>query len=292
MAASNQKVVLVTGCSSGIGLETAVMLARDADKRFKVYASMRNFAKKDPLEKEGSDVLGKTLFIEKLDVSSEEQVEKVLDDLLAKEGRIDVIVNNAAFGWYGPTQCHKSEEIQSMFATNVFGPINIIKKMLPHWKERGSGQAITVTSIAGIMGFHYSSVYASTKFAIEGFIESLALELLPFPNIRMTLVEPGPVLTKFFSNSQGENPMNFEGIDEPTKEAMSDVSTSTPIIFEKVGQKGEDIANVIINSIVTDKPQLRYMTNDKFADLVKSKYTDLTGEKPLKAMSQWYKVLQ
>ena len=91
MAASNQKVVLVTGCSSGIGLETAVMLARDADKRFKVYASMRNLAKKDPLEKEGSDVLGKTLFIEKLDVSSEEQVEKVLDDLLAKEGRIDVI---------------------------------------------------------------------------------------------------------------------------------------------------------------------------------------------------------
>ena len=93
-------------------------------------------------------------------------------------------MNNAAFGWYGPTQCHKSEEIQNMFATNVFGPINIIKKMLPHWKERGSGQAITVTSIAGIMGFQFSSAYVSTKFAIEGFIESLALELLPFPNIR------------------------------------------------------------------------------------------------------------
>ena len=95
-----------------------------------------------------------------------------------------IVVNNAAFGWFGPTQCHKSEEIQNMFATNVFGPINIVKKMLPHWKERGSGQAITVTSTGGVIGFPYSAVYVSTKFAMEGFIESLALELLPFPNIR------------------------------------------------------------------------------------------------------------
>ena len=105
-------------------------------------------------------------------------------------------------------------------------------------------------------------------------------------------MEPGPVLTKFFSNAQGENPANFEGIDEPTKKVMSLVSINTPIIFEKVGQKGEDIAKIIVNSIVTDKPQLRYMTNDKFADLVKSKYTDLTGEKPLKAMSEWFKVAE
>ncbi|XP_065059710.1 retinol dehydrogenase 8-like isoform X2 [Rhopilema esculentum] len=292
MAESNQKVVLITGCSTGIGLATAVVLANDAEKRFKVYATMRNLDKKNLLEKEGAEYLGKTLFIEKLDVSSEEEIGQVVDNLMSKEGRIDVLVNNAAFGWFGPTQCHKSEEIQSMFATNVFGPINIIKKMLPHWKERGSGQAITVTSTGGVIGFPYSAVYVSTKFAMEGFIESLALELLPFPNIRMTLVEPGPVLTKFFSNAQGENLAKFEGIDEPTKEAMSEMNRNSAATFEKVGQKGEDIAKIIINSIVTDKPQLRYMTNDKFADLIKSKYTDLTGEKPLKAMSQWFKVAE
>ena len=91
MAESKQKVVLITGCSSGIGLDTAVFLAKDAEQRFKVYATMRNLGKKGNLEKDGSEVLGKTLFIEKLDVTSDEDINKVVDELLAKEGRIDVL---------------------------------------------------------------------------------------------------------------------------------------------------------------------------------------------------------
>ena len=91
MAKSNQKVVLITGCSTGIGLATAVVLANDAEKRFKVYATMRNLDKKDLLEKEGAEYLGKTLFIEKLDVSSEEEIGQVVDNLMSKEGRIDVL---------------------------------------------------------------------------------------------------------------------------------------------------------------------------------------------------------
>ena len=91
MAESANRVVLVTGCSSGIGLVTAVHLAKDEQKRFKVYATMRNLGKKEALEKEGGEALGQTLFIEKLDVSSEEQISQVIDDIIKKEGRLDIL---------------------------------------------------------------------------------------------------------------------------------------------------------------------------------------------------------
>ena len=91
MASSKQKVVLITGCSTGIGLWTAVMLAKDPEKRFKVYATMRNLGKKEELQTEGKDVLGSTLFIEQLDVCSGDQINKVVDDILAKDGKLDVL---------------------------------------------------------------------------------------------------------------------------------------------------------------------------------------------------------
>ena len=91
MASSTQKVVLITGCSTGIGLVTAVMLAKDPEKRFKVYATMRNLGKKEALETEGKEVLGSSLLIEQLDVTSEDQINKVVDDILAKEGKLDIL---------------------------------------------------------------------------------------------------------------------------------------------------------------------------------------------------------
>ena len=91
MASTNQKVVLITGCSTGIGLATAASFAKDPEKRFKVYATMRNLGKKEALETDGKEVLGSTLFIAKLDVTSEEEINKVVDDILAKEGKLDVL---------------------------------------------------------------------------------------------------------------------------------------------------------------------------------------------------------
>ena len=91
MASAEQKIVLITGCSTGIGLSTAVMLAKDAEKRFKVYATMRNLGKKEALETEGKDVLGSTLIIEQLDVCSDNQINKVVDGILAKEGKLNIL---------------------------------------------------------------------------------------------------------------------------------------------------------------------------------------------------------
>ena len=97
-------------------------------------------------------------------------------------------MNNAGFGWFGPTHVQESANIHAMFATNVYGPINLINKLVPSWKKSGSGQAVTVTSIGGLKGFPFGSVYVATKFALEGFVESLAIELTGYPDIRYSNV--------------------------------------------------------------------------------------------------------
>ena len=100
---------------------------------------------------------------------------------------IFILVNNAGFGWFGPTEKQQNASIESMYATNVFGPIKLIRKLIPVWKKSGAGHALTVTSIAGLMGFPFSSVYVSSKFAMEGFMETVQLELHGYPNIKYAL---------------------------------------------------------------------------------------------------------
>lgn len=285
MAESKQKVVLVTGCSSGIGLDTAVSLAKDADKRFKVYATMRNLGKKGDLEKDGSEVLGKTLFIHKLDVTSDDDINKVVDELLAKEGRIDVLLNNAGFGWIGAVENHASDNISNMFATNVLGPIKLTQKLLPHWKKAKSGHVITVTSTAGIMGFPFMSSYAATKFAIEGFSEALACELCDFENIHVSTIIPGPVSTKFGANADFDK-FKTDNLDEVTAGTIDKFNKYIATAFTELVQKSEDVANVILEAITASKPHLHYITNHKYDDFIKSKFMDPTGDEPLRKSLQ------
>jgi len=279
MASSKQKVVLITGCSTGIGLSTALMLAKDDEKRFKVYATMRNLGKKEALETEGKDVLGSTLIIEQLDVCSEDQINKVVDGILAKERKLDVLVNNAGFGWVGPTEKHQNASIESMYATNVFGPIKLIRKLIPVWKKSGTGHAITVSSIAGIVGFPFSSVYASTKFAIEGFMETVQLELHGYPNIKMTTIQPGPVATKFTDNAKfGELDTTVDGLDEPSLNLIKKFQALMAASFTDMLQQGDEIAKVILEAITSSNPHARYMTNPNYRDVLQQRYTDLTGD--------------
>ena len=95
-----------------------------------------------------------------------------------------LLVNNAGVGVARPAEVESNETIERVFATNVFGPMKLIRKLLPFWKEKQSGQAITITSVAGIIGFPFSTTYAASKFAIEGYMESLAFELFKFENIK------------------------------------------------------------------------------------------------------------
>ncbi|KAJ7388917.1 hypothetical protein OS493_035065 [Desmophyllum pertusum] len=148
------KIVLISGCSSGIGLATAVFLAKDAEKRFKVYATMRNLAKKGQLEEEGKEYLGDTLIIKQMDVCSDESVEKTVKEVFDTEGRIDVLFNNAGISGIFAVESIPISKAQEMFDVNFFGTLRLIKAVLPSMKARQGGHIINNSSIAGVVGIH------------------------------------------------------------------------------------------------------------------------------------------
>ncbi|XP_072039360.1 retinol dehydrogenase 8-like [Amphiura filiformis] len=174
------KIVVITGCSSGIGLETAVHLAKDKENRFKVYATMRNLTKKDQLETAAGSTLYKTLFIRELDVTKENSIVEFIDKINQEEGRVDVLVNNAGIAHLGVVETVPMDQIRAVYETNVFGLIRLTQAVIPGMKSRRSGHIINVSSAAGLVGMPFNAIYASSKFAVEGFSESIAPLLKKF----------------------------------------------------------------------------------------------------------------
>jgi short-subunit dehydrogenase len=189
------QVALITGCSSGIGYETALMLARNG---FHTFATMRNTKKLDSLEeiikKERLD-----LNIRELDVNDDRSIENTINCVKKETNRIDVLINNAGYGLVGFFEDLTLDEIRNQFETNFFGVLNITKKIIPIMRLQKSGIIINVSSGAGQVGFPGISAYVSTKFAIEGFSESLMYELFPY-GIKVVIIEPGVIKTNFFRN--------------------------------------------------------------------------------------------
>lgn len=170
--------VLITGCSSGIGLALAVKMAKDEQKRFKVYATMRNLAKKEALEEAAGRRLGKTLEIKQLDVCDEQSIKTCVNSI--PDRRIDVLVSNAGMGLIGPIECQTIDEMKTVMDTNFFGLVRLLKEILPDMKRRKSGHIVIISSVMGIQGILFNDVYAASKFAVEGFCESLAIQALKF----------------------------------------------------------------------------------------------------------------
>ena len=180
------KVVLITGGSSGIGKATAVFLA---EKGFKVYGTSRN---PDKIK----DIEGVRLL--PLDVSDETSVKKAVNTIIEKEGKIDVLVNNAGIGITGAVEETPDEEIQKAFAVNLYGPIRVMKAVLPHMRSQKAGLIINITSIAGYMGLPYRGIYSATKGALEIITEAMRMETKDF-GIHIANVAPGDFATNIAS---------------------------------------------------------------------------------------------
>lgn len=182
---SSEKVVLITGASSGIGKSTATYLS---DKGFKVYGTSRK--PQNSSEYNFSFV--------QLDVTDKESVENAVSEVLKKEARIDILINNAGMGITGPIEEIPEEEMKKVFDTNYFGPLNMIKNVLPAMRKQKEGLIINITSIAGYMGLPYRGIYSATKGALEITAEAYRMELKQF-NIKMTNVAPGDFATNIAS---------------------------------------------------------------------------------------------
>jgi NAD(P)-dependent dehydrogenase (short-subunit alcohol dehydrogenase family) len=219
------KTVLITGTSSGIGRETALCFA---SKGWNVVATMRN------PESRQTDLKGRDhIDCVHLDVLDVESVRKAVRFARDKYGSIDVIVNNAGFATLGPFEASKKEQVQRQFNTNVIGLMDITKEIIPIFRKQRHGTIINLASMGGRVSFPFYSVYNATKWAVEGFSESLQYELRPF-NIKVKIVEPGVIETDFYGRSmdtfQDNNVETYDIYLQSSKKKMGNMKGSRPIV--------------------------------------------------------------
>lgn len=256
------KVILLTGASSGIGLETAIQLV---ERGHRVYATMRNLDKRTPLDQE-ADRRNVKLRVLQLDVQDQKSIEQCIKDIIASENRIDVLINNAGSGFIKPMEQATMEEIQQVMDVNFYGPIRCCKAVMPYMRKQKSGHIINVSSVGGIVGSPVNEIYCAAKFALEGLSESLASYLEPYFGINISLIEPGGTITEF-GNSLTRYFESTGGIlDDDYKPLMETYmgyrATFTEEFKERAFQKPSDIASVIIKCIHDPNPKVRYLTSE------------------------------
>jgi len=249
---ADQKIAVVTGSSSGIGLETAIHLAKNG---FKTYATMRNLGKSDAIKSQSENL---PIEILQLDVTDDESVKKAINTIVDKEGRIDVLVNNAGYALMGSVEDMSSEEVQDQFDTNVFGVYRTSKAVIPTMRKQKNGRIITISSIAGFMGMPIGSAYASSKFAVEGFTESLRHEVSPF-GIHACVVEPGAIKTNIMEavpipKKTMENPAYSE-MTQAIVKAMGDA-------LEKRSSPPSVVAEAVLEAATSENPETRYTAGE------------------------------
>ena len=195
MTDSPQQTVLITGASSGIGEATAIYLA---EKGYRVIGTSRSEERLAGLKRAASSRSLPITPLE-LDINSDEDVRRVLPPMLEQAGAVDVLVNNAGYGLWGPVQLLSMDELRAQFETNLFAVVRLIQAVLPGMVSRGSGLIVNVGSVAGRLGTPFNGAYAASKFALEGMSESLRHEMSPL-GIRVAIVEPGLYATNFQKN--------------------------------------------------------------------------------------------
>ena len=184
MRKQNSKVVLITGASSGIGFDAAQTLARQGHK---VYAAARRVELMEPLKREGVKVL-------RMDVTERQSMEEGVKAVLDMEGRIDVLVNNAGYGYFGAVENVTMEEARRQVEVNVFGLAALCKLVLPVMRNQGGGRIINTSSIAGKMVLPFGAWYHVTKYSVEALSDALRMEMKPF-GVDVVMIEPGGIKT-------------------------------------------------------------------------------------------------
>jgi len=237
------KTVLITGASSGIGRASAIYFATLG---WNVAATMRS------PEKEHVLLNFTNLKLYALDVTIPESIETAIQSSIKDFGKIDVLVNNAGFGADGVFELMDDDFIEKQFNTNVFGLMRVTRAIIPYFRKQSSGTIIQVASMAGRITFPLYSIYHGTKWAVEGFSESLHYELLQF-NIQVKIIEPGVIKTDFYGRSRA-----FVGFDfEPYKAFAQKVEK----VGQDAGSKGERpdvVAKAIFKAASDGRSKMRY----------------------------------
>ncbi len=239
-----KKVVLITGASSGIGRETAILLAKNG---YTVYGAARRLDRMQDLKASGVHLLS-------MDVTDEASMVKGVNDLFKAEKRIDVLVNNAGYGSYGSLEDVPLAEARYQFEVNIFGMARLTQLVLPQMRKQKEGTIINISSIGGKLGEPHGAWYHATKFAVEGLSDSLRMELRQF-GIHVVVIEPGAIITEWNRISR-ENLMKRSGTT-----VYKDLAAKHANMLakgDKWGSRPDVIARVIKKAIESRNPRTRY----------------------------------
>lgn len=256
MSELSSQVILITGASAGIGAALAQVLA-DRFMGIRLVLAARNQDKLnqvgDRCSKSGAEVL-----IVPTDISDPDQAKNLANAAVNRFGRVDVLVNNAGYGQMGPIELIPIELVKRQFQVNVLGTIALIQALIPVMRDQGGGKIINVSSLGGRIAFPFAGLYSSSKFALEGLSDTLRRELEPF-NIRVTVIEPGPVDTEFVSVASREiNHAIPNGLNTPYRAAFENFDRLDKLTKQQ-GWSSERVAQVIVSAITAKNPKPRYV---------------------------------
>ncbi|WP_212003188.1 SDR family oxidoreductase [Chitinophaga sp. HK235] len=257
-------VVLITGTSTGLGMHTALQLAANG---YKVYATMRDFDKRYALLDAAAAQQVK-LDVSVLDVSDIDTINSCVDRVLAYEGKIDVLINNAGAGFVRNTEQASMEEIQKVLDTNFLGVVRCTKIVLPHMRQARSGHIINIGSVGGLVGQPFNELYCAAKFAVEGYTEALATYVTPAFNVKFTIVEPGGIRTEF-RNNVFKQVNSSGGILEDAYKPLLESYIASGESRSSSYQSAEEVALLIAGVVAAENPPLRIRTStwaEKFCE--------------------------
>lgn len=236
---SNKKVILITGGSSGIGKSIGEFLHH---KGFVVYGTSRNPER----------ILDSVFPLVPLDVRDSTSIQAAVDHVIARSGRLDIVVNNAGIGITGPLEEIPTIEMKNHFDTNFFGPIAVMKLVLPQMRKQGVGLIINITSIAGYMGLPYRSLYSASKGALELITESLRMEVKSF-GIHITNIAPGDFATNIASGRYHAPVIKGSPYEKTYGESLRTMDAHVD-----AGSNPSDIALAVYKIIQTKEPKIHY----------------------------------
>lgn len=259
------KVVLITGGSSGIGKSIGEFLHQ---KGFMVYGTSRNPEK----------ITNSIFPLVALDVRDKQSIVNCVAEVIHKSGRLDIVINNAGVGITGPIEEIPTEEIRNNFETNLFGPIEVMKAVLPQMREQKSGLIINITSIAGYMGLPYRGIYSASKGALELITEALRMEVKSF-GIQITNVAPGDFATNIAAGRYHAPVVKGSAYEVPYGNTLKEMDSHVDS-----GSNPNEMAEAIFAIIKTEKPKVHYKVGafmQKFSIVLKRILPDTVYEKML-----------
>jgi NAD(P)-dependent dehydrogenase (short-subunit alcohol dehydrogenase family) len=263
-----KQVILVTGCSSGIGQATAIEAAR---RGHQVFASARR-------REDVADLMAKGIETLALDVTDPASIGAGVAATLATAGRIDALVNNAGYGQYGAIEDVSDEEWRAQFDVNVFGALAVLRAVLPGMRAARRGTIVNVSSLAGRVTVPFAGPYCASKYALEAISDALRVEIAPW-RIRVVIVEPGPIQTNFGDRSR-QATARILATSGPYSGFYENAERASQKDFQRGRRRPEAVARVIVRAIESKRPRTRYrvaplarimvplkgLTSDRFLD--------------------------